>query len=256
MEFVEANGRSGGLLSFWDPNVFRMMGVNKHKHYLLFKRHLLGNNQEINIINVYAPHRVAEKKVLWSSLREVIGAGSGQRVILGDFNAVRSSEERRNSGFNRASVADLNEFVALSGLVEYCMRGRSFTYLAPNSNKISKIDRILVCNRFFEAWPDACLRALPRLHSDHCPLILVTSRFNYGPKPFKFFNSWMGKEGFESVVETAAGSFVSRGGPADVNLTLKLKHIRNSIKSWIITESRKAKEDMLRDKEELENWTV
>ncbi|XP_035834307.1 uncharacterized protein LOC110887623 [Helianthus annuus] len=186
MEYVGALGRSGGLLCMWDP-------------------------LELNVVNIYAPHRVLDKRALWNCLLDVISSGNGQWVLLGDFNAVRFSEERKNSVFNIACARDFNDFIDSSGLVEYSMRGCKFTFLAPNSNKHSKLDRVLVCKGFFEVWPDACLRALPRLHSDHFPLILVVTRNNFGEKPFRFFNSWLEKEGFDDIVENAVNSYVRVG---------------------------------------------
>uniref|UniRef100_A0A251V012 Putative RNA-directed DNA polymerase, eukaryota n=1 Tax=Helianthus annuus TaxID=4232 RepID=A0A251V012_HELAN len=251
-EFVGAAGRSGGLVCIWNPKVFRISGVVKHRHFLSLNGFLIGSNKEINVVNVYAPHSISEKKVVWNSICEVISSGSGQWVLLGDFNAVRFPEDRLNTGFNRAIANDFNNFIEESGLVEYSMRGRKFTFLAPNSNKLSKIDRVLVCKNFFEEWPDACLRALPRMYSDHCPLFLETIRRNFGPKPFRFFDSWLAKDDFEAVIVEAMGSFVSEGGPPDMILTKKFKHLRTCIKKWRNDTVSKEKEEYARDKEELE----
>ncbi|XP_022011664.1 uncharacterized protein LOC110911363 [Helianthus annuus] len=191
--------------------------------------------------------------MVWDNIREVISSGSCQWVLLGDFNAVRFPEDRKNTGFNRTCAKDFNEFIDETGLVEYSIRGRKFTFLAPNSNKLNKIDRVLVSKDFFEAWPDACFGVLPRLHSNHCPLILETSRKNFGAKPFRFFNSWLEKEGFDDLVETVVGLFVMEGGLPDVVLTKKFKHLRTCIKRWRNDMEIKENEDFLRDKEELEN---
>ncbi|XP_021991083.1 uncharacterized protein LOC110887826 [Helianthus annuus] len=143
-ESVGDAGRSGGLLCIWDPQVFRMQEVSKHRHFLLVKGVMKGNNQALNVMNVYAPHSNSEKKMLWNYIREIISAGAGQWVLLGDFNAVRGPEDRLNTGFNRVCAHDFNEFIDYIDFVEYNMRGRKFTFLAPNSNKLSKIDRVLV----------------------------------------------------------------------------------------------------------------
>ncbi|XP_022013913.1 uncharacterized protein LOC110913386 [Helianthus annuus] len=208
LESVGATGRSRGLVCMWDPKVFRVQGVTKNRNFLLLNGIILGNNQPVNVINIYAPHRAGDKKrfgIVWRS-----------------------------------------------GLVEYSMKGRRFTFLAPNSNKLSKIDRVLVCKDFFGASPEACLRALPRLHSDHCPVILETSRINFGAKPFRFFNSWLQKEDFDNLVEKAMDSYVKVGGRPDVVLANKFKHLRNIIKDWRNERCAKDKEDDIRDKEELE----
>ncbi|KAJ0433987.1 putative Endonuclease/exonuclease/phosphatase superfamily [Helianthus annuus] len=171
---------------------------------------------------------------------------------MGDFNAVRVPEERRNSVFNSICAGFFNDFIDEAGLIEFGMKGRRFTFLAPNSNKLSKIDRFLVCKDFFADSPESCLRALPRLHSDHCPVLLETNRNNFGPKPFRFFNSWLGRDGFAALVKNAARSFVKNNERPDVVLAGKLRFIKNATISWKKEREKKEKEDLVRDLDEME----
>ncbi|GJX17525.1 cytochrome P450 [Tanacetum coccineum] len=83
------------------------------------------------------------------------------------------------------------------------MGGRKFTRMNKFGTKLSKIDCILVCNRFISKWPNEQLMALPRELSDHCPLVQRTHSDNYGPIPFKFFNSWLSHAKLE-VFDTKA----------------------------------------------------
>ncbi|KAJ0859518.1 putative endonuclease/exonuclease/phosphatase [Helianthus annuus] len=231
MDHVPANGRSGGIVSMWDPSVFKVHDSIKHSNFLLTMGVLKGSNKAVNIINVYAPQKVTQKKALWDDIGGVVGSCSGWWVVLGDFNAVRYFGERRNSFFNKKCASNFNNFIFDNGLREYDMKGGKFTYLNDNGNKQSKIDRVLVCHEFFSEWPTACLRALPRVHSDHCPIVLTCSDKNFGPKPFRFFNSWLERNDFEEVVYKAIENF-NGGGEADVVLMQKFKSIREGIKKW------------------------
>ncbi|XP_022042250.1 uncharacterized protein LOC110944915 [Helianthus annuus] len=252
MDYVGAAGRSGGLTCLWDPSVFMSLGVLKHRHFVVIRGRLVGCNKTLNIINVYAPHRVSDKKVVWDSILEVMGSVNDMWVLLGDFNAVRFPEERKNSVFNSSCASAFNGFIDSAELVEYYMRDRRFTFIAPNSNKLSKIDRVFVSREFFNTWPNACLRALPRLFSDHCPLLLVVDSKNFGAIPFRFFNSWFEKEGLVNVVENAVESFENVGCRPDVKLTNKFKHIRDKIKEWRKVTGPREKEDFNRNKEEMD----
>ncbi|XP_021971468.1 uncharacterized protein LOC110866634 [Helianthus annuus] len=180
---------------------------------MLVNGKLTGSNQILNIIDVYAPQRVLEKKVGWNSLADILKSGVGQWVLLGDFNVVRFPEERKNSAFNRSCAKEFNDFIDECGLVEYSMKGRSFTFLAPNSTKLSKIDRVL---------------------------------------PFRFFNSWLEKEGFDSIVADVVESYCNVGVRPNVVLANKFKHIRPKIKAWRDEVCAKDREDAGRDKEEFE----
>ncbi|XP_022032922.1 uncharacterized protein LOC110934035 [Helianthus annuus] len=128
---------------------------------------------------------------------------------------------------------DFNCFIEEVNLQEYTMRGNKFTFLAGTGNdcKMSKIDHVLVCQEFFNRWPGACLRALSRELSDHCPLVLSVYDSNFGAKPFKWFNSWLDKDSCEQVVVEALHGF-SGSGPADVRLHKKLGAVRNGLRKW------------------------
>ncbi|KAJ0936414.1 putative RNA-directed DNA polymerase [Helianthus annuus] len=231
MDHVPAVGRSGGVVSIWDPSVFKVHVSIKHSNFLLTIGELKGSNKKLNIINVYAPQIVTQKKALWDEIGVVMGNHSGRWVILGDFNAVRRRDERKNSIFNKNCASNFNNFIFDNGLREYDMKGRKFTYLYDNGNKLSKIDRVLVCQDFFSDWPMACLRALPRIHSDHCPIVLLCADKNFGPKPFRIFNSWMERKDFDDVVNKATGK-VEGGGEPDVMIMKKFRAIREDIKKW------------------------
>ncbi|XP_035832014.1 uncharacterized protein LOC118481036 [Helianthus annuus] len=168
-------------------------------------RFLVEDGSPINVLNVYTPQKVASKRMLWDKLKEVIGSFQGMWVILGDFNVVRCSKERKNSRFNYSSAWDFNSFIDDAGLHEYYMRGNRFTFVAENNGdiRLSKIHRVFVCQRIFNRWPTACLRALPRELSDHTPLLLSLVDSNSGVKPFRWFNSWLDREGCQEVVSKA-----------------------------------------------------
>ncbi|KAJ0754426.1 putative endonuclease/exonuclease/phosphatase [Helianthus annuus] len=138
---------------------------------------LKGSNKAINVINVYAPQNVSQQKSLWDDIGGLLGHISGWWVILGDFNAICCVEDRLNSKFNKSCGYNFNNFINDNGLREFEMKGKKFTFHNNNNgNKHSNIDRVLVCQDFFfSEWPVACLKTLLRVHSDHCPLVLICS---------------------------------------------------------------------------------
>ena len=95
----------------------------------------------------------------------------------------------------------------------------------------SKIDRVLVCQNFFNRWSQAVLRALPREKSDHCPLLLSLVDTNFGPKPFRWYNSWLERDGCEALIINVLDNEVYEGSPGCV-ITSKFKACREALKSW------------------------
>ena len=134
------------------------------------------------------------------------------------------------------------------------MRGFKFTFLwgKGKDHKLSKIDRFLVCDAFFNRWPTACLRALNRELSDHCPLLLTINDANYGPKPFRWFNSWLNRDDCEKLIVEALDGYEAHGKPDEI-LNAKFRHLRNTLKEWWMDITRKEGEEMGRLKEEIEN---
>ncbi|KAJ0780408.1 putative RNA-directed DNA polymerase [Helianthus annuus] len=107
-----------------------------------------------------------------------------------------------------------------------------FTFSAADGSKQSKLDRFLVNSGFFNAWPEADVEAVSSFLSDHCAIILKTELANFGPKPFRIFDSWFDKPGFSEVVNSALNKDPGISGPSDVRLMRKLGILRSELKNW------------------------
>jgi exonuclease III len=256
-ESVEAEGNSGGILSIWDPNFFYKDSVVKDPNFLLVSGSLSDGKTRINFLNVYAPQDNTSKRSLWDRVLRIIQSGSGWWVIFGDFNAVRNQEERKNSVFDPVCSRDFNAFVDEAGLREYDLIGKKFTYMVNHRGvcKLSRIDRVFVCENVFNKWSNGYVRALNREKSDHAPLLLSLIDTNFGPKPFRWFDSWIDRQGCLDVINSVMEDWVN-AGPADLNLSKKLKVLRDKLKVWIADSRIKEKQDESRLKQEKENLDI
>ncbi|XP_021996145.1 uncharacterized protein LOC110893344 [Helianthus annuus] len=228
-ESVDSVGLSGGLLCIWDLSVFRLSSVVKNRNFLQITGQLTGSGLLLSFINVYAPQSVVAKKSLWDELSQVISAWDGLCVMTGDFNAVRFREERKNCSFKSTCASNFNNFIFDAGLFEYNMRGSKFTFSSPDGRKQSKLDRFLVNSGFFSSWPEASVVAESSFLSDHCPIILKTELTNFGPKPFRLFDSWYDLSGFREVVASALMKDPGVSGPPDIRFMRKLGILRADV---------------------------
>lgn len=162
---ANSTGRSGGLLNVWDRNLFETTELGKGQ--------IVGG--------------ITRKK----------NSIEGIWIVMGDFNAVRRKEERFNSLFCAKTARDFNNFIHGAGLIDMKIGRHRFTCFRKSDLKLSKLDRFLVFPSFLNLAPHAFVTALPREISDHCPILLSTSRKDFGPSPFRFFNSWMLRDRFE-----------------------------------------------------------
>lgn len=67
--------------------------------------------------------------------------------------------------------------------------------------------------------------------SDHRPIMLIVGTVNYGPRPFRFYNSWLLNSEFKSLVQEWWSSTTFQGWSGYI-LQQKLKALKVKIKSW------------------------
>ncbi|XP_023761643.1 uncharacterized protein LOC111910084 [Lactuca sativa] len=199
-EYVNATGRSGGLLTIWDSNFFNIEATVKSMYFLMIIGTCTSIDGQVVIVNVYGPKSSPDKLQLWWDLLNLKQQRMATWIILGDFNEVRSPDERINSTFCKSSTECFNHFIQRAELHDLKMWGFRFTYFQQYGAKLSKLDRILVCEKFMIHFPLASSTALPKEISDHSPVILKTEVVDFGPPPFMLFNSWMMRDGFEQIV--------------------------------------------------------
>ncbi|XP_076911877.1 uncharacterized protein LOC143569988 [Bidens hawaiensis] len=142
---VNSEGNAGGLICWWDPLSFRMTDVIKTRHCLVVSGTLIHHDLIVNIANIHAPNDAVRRRELWVRLLQFRQQLSGCWVMLGDFNEVRTSDERMNSEFIPQYAATFNDFIREAELFEYNMGGHRFTYMGAGE-KLSKLDR------FFNSW--------------------------------------------------------------------------------------------------------
>ncbi|XP_071705051.1 uncharacterized protein [Rutidosis leptorrhynchoides] len=198
-----ARGRSGGLLTIWDPSCFHKNRVLSFNNVLIVDGHLSGSSSPCYILNVYAPQERVAKRQLWSFISDFMSSHPGNYMVFGDFNSVRSANERHGSMFCSLSAADFNHFISSSRLIDYPLGGRAYTRYSKWCDSRAKLDRFLISDGLVDFFPDLNGRVLPNLWSDHCPIILFNDHVDYGPSPFKLFSSWFNMSGFDKVVKDA-----------------------------------------------------
>lgn len=93
-------------------------------------------------------------------------------IVFGDFNVVRSTNERLGLVFCVAQATEFNIFIYKGELVDIHMCGRKFTRVDRDGSKLSRLDRFLISEDLLDDILDISSIALDLRWSDHCPLFL------------------------------------------------------------------------------------
>ncbi|GJR17111.1 RNA-directed DNA polymerase, eukaryota [Tanacetum coccineum] len=189
-------------------------------------------SSKLLIISVYAPQELNERRDLWDYLRTIIDRWEGDTVIMGDFNEVRSEHERFGSTFNRQGAIAFNNFISSTCLIDLPLEGYAFTWAHKSASKMSKLDRYLISEGVLDLFPHLSALCLDRHLSDHRPILMRETNYDYGPSPFRFFHSWFAMEGFNSFVETTWKSLNIVEPNGLIRLKKKLQALKIAIKAW------------------------
>ncbi|GJV52409.1 RNA-directed DNA polymerase, eukaryota, reverse transcriptase zinc-binding domain protein [Tanacetum coccineum] len=172
----------------------------------------------------------------------------GHHLIFGDFNEVRHSSERIGTEFNSSATISFNNFIRDAQLWDIPLGGHLFTRLNKKGNKLSKLDRFLVSESLAPVLQGISGYVLDCHISDHRPILLSPSSVDFGPTPFKFYNSWLLDKNLHTIINEfwKCYSSANSNNPI-VNFKNKMKDLKNVIKEW----SLKRKSTQSREKEEL-----
>nr|GEY62316.1 RNA-directed DNA polymerase, eukaryota [Tanacetum cinerariifolium] len=87
-------------------------------------------------------------------------------------------------------------------LIDLPIGGRYYNWMNKAGTKLSKLDRFVISEGIHEDIPDIRVMAIDRMWSDHTPILLHAMKSNFSPSHFKFFNSWLNRDGFDDLIKS------------------------------------------------------
>ncbi|KAK9951573.1 hypothetical protein M0R45_007011 [Rubus argutus] len=95
-------------------------------------------------------------------------------------------------------MTDFNNFITDTNLYDTALQNAEFTWSNNRKNAIwYRLDRFLFSTGWEDDFPDVRQIALPRVTSDHSPVLLDTIKVKWGPTPFRFENLWLEHHSFK-----------------------------------------------------------
>ncbi|GJY45892.1 RNA-directed DNA polymerase, eukaryota [Tanacetum coccineum] len=230
--FSSSVGLLGGILCVWDPNSFVKDNATISDYFVAVRGTWLSTATKVMFVSIYAPQDISEKKSLWEYITHIIDTWDGECIILGDFNEVRSKQERFGTIFNETAANAFNHFISTAGLIDLPLEGYSFTWAIKSAKKMSKLDRFLISEGLLLKFPSLSAICLDRHLSDHRPIIMREVVTDYGPSPFRVYQSWFHKKGFDKLIKDSWSYSSSNDSNKIILLKKKLQALKASIKEW------------------------
>jgi hypothetical protein len=189
-------------------------------------------NTALTITNVYAPSNHQDSPAFLAELADLLPSISGPWLLVGDFNLLRGAADKNQGHLDNHLCSLFNNTLDCLGVVELQLQDCLFTWSNMRSAPtLARLDRAFVNNDHTSSFPSTTLTTLPRLASDHKPLLVSMSTSIPKSRIFRFENAWLHHPLFLPEVlpawhqETPCPDAAGR-------LAGKLKRVRAAAKRW------------------------
>ncbi|KAG5599567.1 hypothetical protein H5410_030937 [Solanum commersonii] len=201
VEGMVVDGSKGGILLMWDSRVWKGSKVEEGNFSITYKFEALPDSFCWTFTGVYAPHTRKEKLECWEEMAAMKGLSKGPWVTGGDFNTVRHMLERRGCSRTTNIMADFSKWIEDLELHDPILIGGKYTWVRGlNHQSNARLDGFLYLTEWEESFKNIRQRIMPRVTSDHNPILLECGDREKRNSYFKFENWWLKVEGFNELV--------------------------------------------------------
>ncbi|KAG6697656.1 hypothetical protein I3842_09G212200 [Carya illinoinensis] len=224
-----SKGASGGILLVWDKRVVNFVEDYVREFSLACSFSNVDDDFVWGFAGVYKPNDDSSRKLLWDELAGLCSWWDIPWCIGGDFNITRFSSERSGVSNMGSAMADFLALLFYLNLVDLPLAGGDFTW--SNERAWSRLDGFVVSPSWETHFPNLCQKRLPRLCSDHFPILLDCGGLQEGRRYFKFENMWLKVDGFVENIHSWWAPYQLTGSPSFI-LAEKLKALKNDLRKW------------------------
>lgn len=196
---LPSSGASGGILFGGDSNKIEIQSHSIHQFCLDVHFFNKIDRTEWQYTIVYGPTRRHLKKELWKELNTIRQGHTKFWVISGDFNALRTPQDKSGSNFDMPISNMFNQFINQHFLVEHTLNTRKYTW--SNGTHFALLDRIFTTVDWDQKYPHSVIQDLCKNGSDHCPLLMqVIGTPFLAEHHFKFDPLWLEQDDFRQFI--------------------------------------------------------
>lgn len=168
-EFIPSREASGGLVTIWCSSYFNATVLHREDFVLTLRITLLQSNKTWSLSNIYGPCD-GPKRIQFVQWFENLSIHIDELwLFMGDFNFMRSLENRNLPGGNLDDIFKFNEIA----LLEIPIKGRRYTWSnMQNQPLLEQLDFYFFSSvEWISVFPNTLVNPLAHPISDHVPCV-------------------------------------------------------------------------------------
>ena len=186
-DFIPSRGASGGLVTIWNSLIFSATTIAQEDFALVTRFQSTQSAHFWTLVNVYGPCQ-GESRVNFINWLMALNIPTNEDwLLVGDFNFIRSPENRNKPGGNYGDMITFNDFIRAQALIELPIKGREYTWSNMQTDPLlEQIDWFFTSNNWTSSYPNTVVKPLGRPVSDHIPCVITIETSIPRSKLFRF----------------------------------------------------------------------
>jgi exonuclease III len=141
--WLPASGRSGGMLMGFRESMFEIGAIDTGRHFVSVDVILRAARLTLRIFGIYGPADHALSASFLQELSNKVENTTMPIIMGGDFNLIRSDQDKNNDRINWPRLELFNNHIAAWGLREIPRTGARFTWTKKQLNPVRCVlDRV------------------------------------------------------------------------------------------------------------------
>ena len=253
-----AIGKQGGVVTLISPKCsIEIISWKKDSHGRVVSLVVRIDGVDLNLVNIYAPTNLSDRKCFYDSLHEFFIPGAAL-VIGGDFNCYDNALDKFGGNVSIHCECDSlkRDFTLLDVWRKLHPRAREFTWFNSNLSIASRLDKFLISRDLFSPASRCDISPCPISDHDFVSFVFeIPESIKRGPGTWKFNNSLLDDNIFCDLIRNLIADHISFLSAFN-SFQDWWEFLKQSIKEESISFSRKKRRQLGRDRVFLTNKLI
>jgi hypothetical protein len=162
------------MIVLWNSAVFAGQLIEIKRFGIIVKFTSTHDNSSWSLVCVYGPCQGLLRDSFVSWLYSLVISPLENWLLVGDFNFIRSHENRNKPGGDVNDMFLFNDIIGHLGLLELPLKGRSFTWSNMQSVPLlEQLDWFFTSSNWISDYPNSVVLPLAKTGSDHVPCVVT-----------------------------------------------------------------------------------